>query len=100
MWEERSWSKSSTFNFSADLRGLDHSHCAGCATETDFVSIDVASDLFEMKASEMLDVLKIGNCHLRADTKGNGLICLNSLIQSMKAEEGLTDGCLLNCMST
>ena len=81
------------FNLSADLRGP-ITRTAPDAPESDFVSIDVASDLFEMKASEMLDVLKISNCHLRADTKVTGLICLNSLIQSMKAEEGLTDGCL------
>ena len=60
-------------------------HCAGCNIDSEFVSIDVASRLFEISDEEMLRILKASNCHFRADENGKGDICLNSFLLSLKA---------------
>jgi len=69
-----------------------YTHCSGCAADADFISLDVASDLFEVSNSEMLSVLRKSDCHFQADEKEKGLICLNSLIRSMKAERKVLRG--------
>jgi len=74
-----------------------YTHCSGCATDADFISLDVASDLFEVTNSEMMTVLKKSNCHFHADEKEKGLICLNSLIRSMKAERKILRGRDYDC---
>jgi len=65
-----------------------YSHCLRCGAHADFVSIETAADLFEVSNSEMMSALKIGNCHIRLEGDEQRLICLNSLIRSMKESKG------------
>jgi imidazole glycerol phosphate synthase subunit HisF len=59
-------------------------HCPVCNIDSDFVSIETASRLFEMTSDEMAGVLKISSCHYREGSRGKGDICLNSFLSSMK----------------
>jgi imidazole glycerol phosphate synthase subunit HisF len=64
-------------------------HCPVCNIDSDFVSIETASRLFEMTSDELAGVLKTISCHYREDSHGKGDICLNSFLSPMNVRKSV-----------
>jgi hypothetical protein len=64
--------------------------CRDCASEADFVSLREASALFATPAENLLQFVRMNNCHFETVADGEIYICLVSLLASMKAKANVS----------
>ncbi|HEV7699082.1 MAG TPA: hypothetical protein VGO43_02535 [Pyrinomonadaceae bacterium] len=59
--------------------------CAQCSSETDFLALVTAAELFEIDTDELFSFLRLRRCHFRAGE--TVLICLRSLMRAIKDKQ-------------
>lgn len=65
--------------------------CRSCGREVDFVSLREASSLFGTQTENLLQFIKINNCHFETGANGEIYICLISFLTAMKAKTNLSN---------
>ena len=64
--------------------------CRNCGREVDFISIREAVALFTTQGDNLMQFVRVNNCHFETVAAGEIYICLVSFLGAMKAKTNLS----------
>lgn len=62
-------------------------NCAGCAGESDFVTVSDAAELFNTDSERLVEFISANGIHVQTDLVGTIFVCLNSLLARMRDKD-------------
>ncbi len=60
--------------------------CTECGSETDFVSLRDAAELFDTEIDLLTSFIAANGCHFRTDSVGSPFVCIHSLLDAMRRQ--------------